>query len=312
MAEDVVDFGHDVGGTFGFYWRELDKKRIYQKSFPDSKTVYRTCWLFFCMKHDRRQMHARLAVCNAGQTSPYFRNGDQAMKSFAVGLALLVVMSGCIAWEPVVGPQIVYVDPLVEQAKPRVMVAPMNPPVRPLGCICYPFEVRQEIDNSRRIGAELGRVIWDHLIAQRIFGLMVYGQTPWPGVAHACEQARAQGIDLVAMGEITRFMQGGATGTTSLGFTFRIYEAETGMLLWSVALAGRVEGHPDRDYMVLTSKTRMPQAPEYLVAETLSKDLGRLLHAWTSDPAWAGPGSPGMRHGLGLSSPAFSSPDSHG
>jgi hypothetical protein len=26
MAEDVVDFGHDVGGTFGFYWQKLDKK----------------------------------------------------------------------------------------------------------------------------------------------------------------------------------------------------------------------------------------------------------------------------------------------
>ncbi|GAU07424.1 hypothetical protein [Desulfoplanes formicivorans] len=228
------------------------------------------------------------------------------MKRFAVALALLVVMSGCIAWEPVVGPQIVYVDPLVERAEPRVMVAPLNPPARPLGCICYPFEVRQEIDNSRRIGAELGRVVWDHLVGQQVFGLMVYGQSPWTGVAHACEQARAQGVDLVAMGEITRFMQGGATGTTSLGFTFRMYEAETGMLLWSVALAGRVEGHPDRDYMVLTSKTRMPQAPEYLVVETLAKDLGRLLKAWTSDPAWSGPESTGMLHGLGRPSPTSS------
>ena len=226
------------------------------------------------------------------------------MKRVCVGLAFLMFISGCIAWEPVVGPQIVHVDPLVERAVPRVMVAPLNPPLRPLGCICYPFVVRQEIDNSRRIGDELGRVVWDHLIADRIFGLMVYADTPWTGIASACGHARANGIDLVAMGEITRFMPGGSTGTTSIAFNFKIYEAESQMLVWSIAHAGLVEGSRDRDYMVLTSKTRMPQSPEYLVLETLAKDLGSMLKAWTTDPAWIGPASLGTFPGrLGSATP---------
>lgn len=213
------------------------------------------------------------------------------MKHYLVGLAFLLFMNGCIAWEPKVGPQIVHIDPLVERAVPRLMVAPLHPPSRPLGCICYPFMVRQEIDNSQRIGDELGRVIWDNLVSQRIFGLMVYEESPWTGIAAACRYARSQGVDLVAMGEITRFMQGGGTGVTSIAFNFRIYEAETQMLIWSIAHSGRVEGSRDRDYMVLTSKTRMPQSPEYLVLESLSRDLGRILKAWTTDPAWAGPES---------------------
>ncbi|WP_462325523.1 hypothetical protein [Desulfoplanes sp.] len=226
------------------------------------------------------------------------------MKRVVAGLTFLLFITGCIAWEPTVGPQIVHVDPLVERARPRVMVAPLNPPLRPLGCICYPFVVRQEIDNSRRIGEELGQVVWGHLIAERIFGLMVYAKTPWAGIATACDHARANGIDLVAVGEITRFMQGGATGTTSVALNFKIYGAETRMLVWSIAQAGRVEGSRDRDYMVLTSKTRMPQSPEYLVLETLSKDLGRMLKAWTTDPEWVGPESLGTFPGLfGASSP---------
>jgi hypothetical protein len=196
-----------------------------------------------------------------------------------------------MAWEPRVGPQIVHVDPLVERAVPRLMVAPLNPPSRPLGCICYPFVVRQEIDNSRRIGDELGRVIWDHLVSQQIFGLMVYEESPWTGVAAACRYARTQGVDLVAMGEITRFMQAGGSGSTSVAFTFKIYEAETRMLVWSIAHSGRVEGSRDRDFMVFTSKTRMPQAPEYLVLESLARDLGQILKSWTTDPAWSGPAS---------------------
>jgi hypothetical protein len=151
--------------------------------------------------------------------------------------------------------------------------------------------VRQEIDNSRRVGDELGRVVWDNLVSQRIFGLMVYEESLWTGIASACQYARAQGVDLVAMGEITRFMQAGGTGSTSIAFNFKIYEAETQMLIWSIAHSGRVEGSRDRDYMVFTSKTRMPQSPEYLVLESLSRDLGHILKAWATNPAWAGPES---------------------
>ena len=212
----------------------------------------------------------------------------QQMIQQAVGILVLVVLGGCVAWEPTVGPQVFHVDPMVERARPHVYVAPLNPPMRPLGCICYPFEVRQNIDNAQGIGRELGRVFWDQLVSRRPFGLMLYADVPWPGMAAACSYARTNGVDLVAMGTVSQFMQGGSTGTTSVALEFRIYEAETQTLIWSTAQAGRVEGGRDRDYMVATATTRMPQSPEYLVLQTLAADLGGMLTSWTTDPAWPG------------------------
>ncbi len=213
------------------------------------------------------------------------------MMRFMAGLTMLVCITGCLSWEAAVGPQIFHVDPVVERVDPWLNVVPLKPALGTPGCICYPFIVRQEIDNARGLGAEMGQIFWVRLVADRVFGVMPYADSPWPGVASACRHARSRGLGLVAMGEITRFLQGGQTGITAIALTFKIYDAESQTLIWSIAHAGQLEGRGDRDYMVLTRKTRMPSSPEYLVLETLAGDIGAFLKAWTTDPYWKVPGS---------------------
>ncbi len=221
----------------------------------------------------------------------YPSNGEQVMMRCMAGLIMIVCITGCSFWEGRVGPQVFHVPPMVEHRGLQLNLVPLKPAIRPLECICYPFIIRQEIDNARGLGAELGEMFWTRLVADRIFGAMPYADSFWPGVASACRHARSRGLDLVAMGEITRFMQGGHTGTTTVALTFKLYDAESQTLIWSIAHAGLVEGSGDRDYMVFTSKTRMPNSPEYLVLETLAGDIAAFLKAWTTDPYWEVPGS---------------------
>ena len=82
----------------------------------------------------------------------------------------------------------------------------------------------------------LSRQIWQVWLSLNAFQTLEYAAEVGPYEPEsALALARRRGADLVVGGYINHYLDGGSGGTSSLSLSMEIYDARSGVLLWSMA-----------------------------------------------------------------------------
>jgi len=160
-------------------------------------------------------------------------------------------------------------------------VTPVSIPDSGLRALIMPFAVRQDVAVRKDVGREMADIFRLSWLERRVFEVLEYDSArPWPGLDAALTLARAKGANILVSGNVSQFYEGGATGRTSVAATVEIHWVPDGTLLWSAAQAAAMESGPDKDYVVVRSRMRLPENPTYAVMRALSLSMadGLLLH----------------------------------
>ena len=190
-------------------------------------------------------------------------------------------------WQPNVGPQTFYKDPLIERSNAPMWVMPTNAPKKPLKATFLPFEFKKKYDNRDRISTQIGKTFWKTWVGQGVFPSLQFAENvSFDSNVTAIEQAQEMDADILITGEITDFLAGGSQGTTRIAFNIDIYTVPRGNLIWSMEHAGRIENASEQDYILFKIRTQMPSSPTYALVNALAYDLAQPVKKWNHGKNW--------------------------
>lgn len=197
----------------------------------------------------------------------------------------MLILCSCLgcAIEPQFGPQTLYLDATVQRTAIRQSIVPENRPSFPMKAIIYPFWVEQDfdLDSLQKISVESTRAFWMVWSENRLFSTFHFSEqaiplgTSWP-------ESAGTNYDLVIIGRISQLFFGGNQGTTTLSLHVEIFDAKTGLRIWTMDHAGTIQGDFDKDYLLFRKRQRMPLDPYAAILTTLAKDMAQPIREWTS------------------------------
>ncbi len=200
---------------------------------------------------------------------------------------LVLFLAGC-SWmerrgvEPHLDHIQIYRTPALNKAKEDIPVHPVEAQEQELSAVFFPFHVQERAGGNPNVGRKVGHVFWRTWLGQEVFDHMSYEDNPErPGRTKARELAQEQDADLYVLGQVSRYMEGGSRGDTTIALLVNIYSTETEELIWSMAHSGRMENRRDMDFVLIKRKTWMPESPEYVVVNNLAHDLAQTVKIWS-------------------------------
>ncbi len=205
-------------------------------------------------------------------------------------LFLSQLISGC-AWveenyEQTLDPRLdhvtIYKRPVLDTARQDIPVYPVSLGQQDIKAIFFPFFIHERAGGSPDTGRKIGHLFWRSWVGQEVFPGIAYREMQnAPGKTAAIRMAREAGADIYALGQVNHYLYGGSQGSTSIALTVNLYCVETDELVWSMAHSGRIDNSRDRDFVLVTRRTWMPQSPEYVIVKKLAHDMGQPVKAWT-------------------------------
>jgi hypothetical protein len=217
------------------------------------------------------------------------------LRFILISFALIFLLTACQKkisveknWQPDIGPQTFYKDPLIERSNAPVWIMPTNAPKSPLKAAFFPFEFNMKYDNRDRISKQLSKTFCKTWVGQKVFPALQFVENiSWHGKEAALDQAQKMNADLLISGEITDFLAGGSQGTTRIAFNIDIYTVPRGNLIWSMEHAGRIENASEQDYILFKIRTQMPSSPTYALVNALAYDLAQPVKKWNYGNDWS-------------------------
>ncbi len=172
----------------------------------------------------------------------------------------------------------------VRKATVQIYLQPAEAPVTLPTALFYPFMPKIDLPQGRHVSRELSRMIWQTWLSERVFSVLEFADyatlyTPERAIA----LARQRGADLAIGGYVTNYMAGGSVGDTYVALHLDIYDTLSGELIWSMDHAGMMQSEFTRDYILFSSRTRLPSDPTWGIMQALSQDMAKPLLAWTSE-----------------------------
>ena len=205
-------------------------------------------------------------------------------------LIMIPTMTGC-AWveenfEQTIDPRLdhvtIYQRPTLDKARQDVPVYPVSFAQQDLTAVFFPFYVHERSGGSTDTGRKIGHLFWRSWVGEEVFPSISYrDMQDAPGKTAARRMAGEKEADLYVLGQVNHYLYGGSQGSTSIALTINIYCVQTDELVWSMAHSGRIDNARDRDFVLITRRTWMPQSPEYVIVKNLAHDLGQPVKAWT-------------------------------
>lgn len=201
-------------------------------------------------------------------------------------LSVLLFLGACAYVDPSITDQTqIITDAKVRRSELVVAVAPKAKSYRPLTALCYPFHVQQPTPDYRHIGKTFANIFYGEWMRKRLFPTMEFDDTlVYYGKRRALAEARKRGADLLVLGFIPYFYAGSTLDDTALTIQSNIYDAKTGILLFSMAQSGRIEERMDEDWIYFKHRTRMSDSPFTKLITSIAADMAIPLQSWLPAP----------------------------
>lgn len=198
-------------------------------------------------------------------------------------LFTLFALGACAYVDPSITQQTkIYSDAKIHKSQVVMTAQPRTRQYQPLTAVFIPFFVQEPTTEYRQLGRELGGVFYSAWRERQLFPIFEYASNErYRGRGRAISLARAKGADLVVVGFIPHFYSGSTVGDSEISLQIQIYETRTGMLLFDMAQAGRVEFRGNEDWIMFSKRTRMPDSPLYAMIRSIAADMAIPVQSWT-------------------------------
>lgn len=126
------------------------------------------------------------------------------------------------------------------------------------------------------VGEALTRIFCRQLQEKRTFLEIRLIPEPFGSVSDGVHKGRTHKVDLVVLGEVPYFLDGGGLGKTGLQVDLKVVEVETGRLLWEITDSITASPRPLLDLWVTETRPR-PAPSIYNLAERLADRMSETL-----------------------------------
>ncbi len=120
------------------------------------------------------------------------------------------------------------------------------------------------------------QIFYRRLLAKRPFLEVVLIPESFGSLQDAVVQGQAHNVDLVVLGEVPYFLDGGGMGKSGLQVDLKVVEVKTGRLLWEITDAIAATQRPMVDLWVTETRPR-PTPSIYALAERLMERMCETL-----------------------------------
>ena len=176
-----------------------------------------------------------------------------------------------------------YLDAKVQKSSPQVIVSPATQPNRRLTALMVPFRMTQQSTEAKALGRDVSRLFWQVFLNEQIFPIIEYDESAQP---YRADYSQRQGLqkraELVIGGQITQYYSGGAQGLSSLSATVEVWDLATGSLIWSVSQNASLDPTGRNDYIVMSTRRRIPADPMWMLSTTIASDIARVIGGWSN------------------------------
>ncbi len=187
-----------------------------------------------------------------------------------------------------------YQDAKVQHGSPQVIISPTTQPNRQLTALMVPFRLTQQSTEAKQIGRDVSRLFWQVFLGEQIFPIIEYDENALP---YRADYSQRQGVgkkaEIVIGGQITQYYSGGAQGVSSLSVTLEIWDLATGNLIWSVSQAASLDPTGYNDYIVMSTRKRIPADPMWMISTTVARDIAGIIGAWSNPDHYIDDGKDG-------------------
>lgn len=175
-----------------------------------------------------------------------------------------------------------YTDAYVERGAAEVHVYPVTD-VGGLKVLFVPFKVMQKMDNPEMVGYSLARGFWQTWASMEIFDQFEFFAEAGPfRPDRAVAYARARGADMVVGGYVQHVFAGGNSSDNRLSIQISAYDVGSGMMVWSMSQGAVLPAPKKRDYIIFSTKQKLPTDPMQYLNRTLAADMGKIMKDWAS------------------------------
>ncbi|HBE94204.1 MAG TPA: flagellar motor protein MotB [Desulfovibrio sp.] len=204
----------------------------------------------------------------------------------ALLLALSALTAACGHVDMAVTDQTrIYRDAPIQRTPLLVAVQPRERTYAPVKALFYPLWVSQQTIDQKVIGRSLGRVMVQTWNSQRLFPVLVYDEElVFRTAEKAVAQGRARGADVVVTGVVSYYYDGGNLDDSGISIRLNIYETATGQLIFSMDQAAHIESHLVEDWILWSTRTRLPPSPMQAMVASIAQDMAVPLASWLPPP----------------------------
>lgn len=108
--------------------------------------------------------------------------------------------------------------------------------------------------NIPEVGHGVTQIFYRELLARRPFQEIVLLPEPYATEEEALKLARRQRLQLLVLGEVPYYLDGGTLGTSGLQMDLKVLEVDTGRLLWALSDSLRARPRPIISLMVVETR----------------------------------------------------------
>jgi hypothetical protein len=176
-------------------------------------------------------------------------------------------------------PFVIYRDQWTRRDPPLVYVQPKDvlnalPPA-----LFVPFRVTQPMRDPEIVGYTEARKVWQTWLAMQLFPTLEFAADAGPYRRdRALALARAKGADIVVGGFVTRYYPGGTAGSSEVALQVEIHDSRSGELIWSMAQSALMPASENNDFLLFSTRTRLPSDPMFVLTKVMAQDMGAVIH----------------------------------
>lgn len=202
--------------------------------------------------------------------------------------AMGILLAGC-SWQAfqedvrldISGAPTYYKDQWARRGKPLVHVQPAEVSDAKLTALFVPFRVTQKISDPDLIGYTEARIVWQTWLEREVFSVIEFNGDHGPFRRDtALQLARARGADVLIGGFVTYYYNGGSASDSQVAIQVEIYDTQSGQMIWSIGHSALMPASVTNDYIVFTTKTRMPSDPMFVLTRAIADDMSGILGRW--------------------------------
>ena len=189
--------------------------------------------------------------------------------ALGIGVVVLMGAAGCSSMITVPGLS----DPQIKAGPQEAFLKTDNMSYRRSRIALLPFRVPAQVTD---VGYPITEVFHRQLLQKRPFQAVVRVHEYYNSLADAQKLAKAQGAELMVLGEVPYFIDSGTTGKSGVQVDLRVVEVNTGRTVWYISDNILAQQAPIVDLWVTETKPD-PTPSVYFMVDTLAARMSLAL-----------------------------------
>jgi hypothetical protein len=145
------------------------------------------------------------------------------------------------------------------------------------------------VPDFAEVGPAFTQIFYQELLAKKTFADVVLIPEPYSTKESALRLAKKYQVDVLLLGEVPYYLDGGTVGNSGLQVDLKVVEARSGRLLWSLSDSLKATRRPIID-LIVTESRPYPTPMIGTVASRLAGRLAKTLEEGPPPPAPSGLG----------------------